>query len=250
MFDNIVTIYQDLTGRIIPENLVPQYTAWGRRAIRELENKLGWQFTRAAFINVLGCSASGCNCDVPKENLRPAPVQRGQYRVFNYDSKQPFVFVDPFTKIHNVYICRVEPEGRFITSENNDVVILKKIEKYAPRYFSNDFGKYIQACNEMTVCQEACDSGCTKCSAILVDGDWLDANSIPDELGFLICDYMDWMANGGIQNRGIQSESVDGHSVSYGRNLKEAEPYGNSTALTIIQQYAGPYGMANRKLIW
>lgn len=250
MFDNIVTIYQNLTGKTVPEAMVPQYKAWGRRAIRALENKLGWQFTRSEYINVLGCSPQGCNCDVVAEKLRPAPVQRGQYRVFSYDSKQPFVATDPFLKVHNVYICRVEPEGRFITSENNDVVILKKIEKYAPRYFSDDFGKFIQACDEMTVCQEACDSGCTKCSAILVDADWLNYTNMPDELGFMICDYMDWMANGGVSNRGISSEKVDGHEVSYGNNWMQTEPYTNSNDLAIIQQYAGPYGMANRRLIW
>lgn len=250
MLDNIITIYQTMTGNIIPESQMPKYQAWGRRAIRELENKLGWQFDRSEYINVLGCSPSGCNCDISISGLRPAPTQRGQYRAFNYDSKQPFVYTDPFSKIHNVYICRIEPEGRFITSDNNDVVILKKVEKYAPRYFNDDFGKYIQACEEMTACQSQCENGCTKCSAILVDADWLDSRTVPDEILYMICDYIDWMANGGVASRNVSSESVDGHSVSYGNNGVKIEPYENATDSAIIQQFAGPYGMANRRLIW
>ena len=169
--DNIVTTYETLTGNKVPVNQIPQYKAWGRRAVRTLENKLGWQLERPSYINVLGVSPHGCNCDMAVDKLLPAPTQRGQYRTFNYNLKEPFVFTDPFTKIHNVYICRIEPEGRFITSDNNDVVILKKVQKYTPRYFTDDFGKYIQACEEMTACQNMCENGCTKCSAILVDAD-------------------------------------------------------------------------------
>lgn len=250
MLNNIITIYQTMTGNTVPTAQIPQYTAWGRRAIRELENKLGWQFDRTAYINVLGVSPSGCNCDVAESALKPAPTQRGQYRAFNFNEKQPFVMTDPFIKIHNVYICRIEPEGRFITSDNNDVVILKQIEKYSPRYFNNEFGKSIQSCEEMTACQRACEGGCTKCSALLVDADWCSTSNAPDELKYLICDYMDWMANGGVATRNVKSESVDGHTVQYGNDGVKIEPYENSTDSVIIKQYAGPYGMADRKLIW
>lgn len=251
MSDKIIELYQKLTGKIIPPTQTEQYKAWAFRAVRELENKLGWSFKSTETINVLGCTRGGCGCecDIDVDKLDDAPTQKGSYRFFSFDAKQPFVHTDPFTKVHAVYLCRVEPEGKKITTNNNEVVILKKIEKFAPRYFNASFGKYIQACNEMSICQQMCETDCTDCAALLLDADWLDVDNVPDELLFLICDYIDWMASGGQATRGIRSESVDGHSVSY-RDWAQSVPYINQSDITIIQLFAGPYGMVDRKLIW
>lgn len=250
MLDDIVEIYQEYTGVTVPRNLIPQYRAWGRRAIRALESKLGWQFESTVNINVAGVNPGGCNCDTNRNNLLPAPSQRGTYRVFNFSDKQPFVFVDPFTKIHAVYICRIEPEGRFVQSDDNDVVILQQVDKFAPKYFNGTFGKYIESCEEINSCSASCERGCTECTAILVDADWISNENAPDEVVYMICDYIDWMANGGVASRNVESETVDGHSVKYGGDSLASEPYQNPSDLAIIQQYVGPYGMANRKLIF
>lgn len=249
MIDKIITLYQELNGKKIPPAQEEIYKAWVKRAIIELENKLGWSFEPSVNINVLGCTKGGCDCDVDVSQLVEAPECKGSYRFFSFNSKQPFVLTDPFTKVHAVYLCKVEPEGVKITSADNDVVILKKIEKFAPRYFNSTFGKYIQACNEMSICQARCNADCTDCSALLLDADWINLDNIPDELLYLMCDYIDWMAAGGNANRGLKSESVDGHSVSY-RDLKETLPYVNPSDAAIIQLFAGPYGMVDRKLIW
>ena len=249
MLDKIIQLYQDLTGKKIPESQLPIYQAWANRAIKELEGKLGWSFETPSPVNILGCTKGGCDCDIDVSKLAEAPEVKGSCRFFSFSSKQPFVHTDPFTKVHAVYLCRVEPEGINITSNDGDVVILKKIEKFAPRYFSGTFGKYIQACQEMTICQQMCNQDCTNCTALLLDADWLTLENVPDELLYLICDYIDWMATGGQANRGLKSESVDGHSVSY-RDLKDTLPYLNPSDATVIQLYAGPYGMVGRKLIW
>lgn len=249
MLDKIIELYQELTGKTIPEKQQPQYLAWGRRAIRELENKLGWSFDEPTPVEILGTTKGGCECDIDVSKLGEAPEIKGSCRFFNFDSRQPYVHTDPFTKVHAVYLCRVEPEGKNITSEDGDVVVLMKIEKFSPRYFNNTFGKHIKACKEMTICQQACNADCTNCAALLVDADWISADNIPDELGYLLCDYIDWMEGDGLVNRGLKSESVDGHSVSY-RDAKEAEPYLTPSDMATISLYAGPYGMVDRKLIW
>lgn len=249
MLNKIIDLYQTLTGKTIPESQQPQYIAWGRRAIRELENKLGWSFDDLSSVNILGKTQGGCNCDVDVSKLADAPEVKGSCRFFNFDSRQPYVHIDPFMKVHAVYLCRVEPEGRNIATNDGDVVILTKIEKFSPRYFNNTFGKHIKACEEMTICQQMCNEDCTNCSALLVDADWLSADNIPDELGYLLCDYIDWMEGGGAANRNLKSESVDGHSVGYG-DWQNSEPYINPSDAAIIGVYVGPYGMVDRKLIW
>lgn len=249
MLDNIIKLYQTLTGKTIPEPLIPTYKAWAKRGVIELENKLGWSLSGVSNVNVLGCSPSGCNCDIDASKLTEAPEKRGEYRFYSYSDKQPYVITDPFTKIHAVYLCRVEPEGPKIKSETGDVVILKQVKDFTPRYINPNFGKFIKACKEMTVCQQFCNNDCTDCAAILVDGDWANIDNLPDELAYLLCDYLDWMAAGGPQNRGLRRESVDGHAVGYG-DWQLMEPYFFPANSAIIQLYAGPYGMVDRKNIW
>lgn len=249
MLDEIVELYQTLTGKKVATQLIPQYMAWGRRAIRELENKLGWSFDSPTSVNVLGCTPNGCECDIDVSKLKEAPEEQGSFRFFPIDARTPFIHTDPFTKVYAVYLCKVEPEGINITSDDGDVVVMTQIEKFTPRYCNSTFGKYIQACEEVSTCQAICNQDCTNCSALLVDADWVSAGNLPDDLLYLLCDYIDWMANSGVANRNIKSESVDGHSVSYG-NWQDSEPYLNPSDVAIIQLYAGPYGMVDRKLIW
>ena len=251
MLDKVIIEYEKYKGKKISPLQLEQYKAWAARAIRELENRLGWPFSPEGTVTVLGQTKYGCECDVDKSSLAPAPTPRGVYRFFSFNTKQPFAIVSPFAKIYAVYLCRVEPEGKKITSNKNEVVILQKINNFAPRYFNNRFGKYIQSCNdEVSACQERCNSDCTTCATLLVDAEWLDFNNVPDELLYMIFDYIDWMAGGGYANRGIKSESVDGHSVSYSSDWKETTPYVNPSDAQIIALYAGPYGSVDRKFIW
>ena len=250
MLDKVIEKYILLTGKKITEAQKPQYEAWALRAIRELEVKLGWPIEGRSNVTVKGCTKGSCDCDIDESQLEEAPEKVGEYRFFNFNSKTPFVQTDPFKKVHAVYLCRVEPEGRNIHSKEGEVIILTKVTDFAPKYFNGQFGKYIKACEKMTICQEVCNSNCTNCSAVLVDADWLTFDDLPDELLYLLFDYMDWMANGGVSSRGIRSESVDGHSVSYGSDWQLFEPYTNPTDAAIILAYSGPFGMVDRKLIW
>ena len=248
MLDDIIELYTTLTGKQISDNLLPQYEAWARRALAELEGKLGWSLAGVSNVNVLGVSPRGCDCDIDKSKLLDAPEKKGEYRFFSFDTKKPNLHVDPFKKVHAVYFCRVvDTEDE--SSQNIDTIILKEIKPTSPKYMTPKFGKYIQACQEMTICQAACEKSCTQCSAILVDADWATLDDLEDVLGPLLCDYIDWMAEGGMESRGLQSESVDGHSVSY-RGWNYTQPYLNPINSEVIQFWAGPYGMLSRKRVW
>ena len=250
MIDEILTLYTELTGKQIPENLVPQYSAWARRAVAELESLLGWSLSGESHVNVIGTSKQECSC-FDSSDLGDAPQKIGTYRIFNFDDRSPLVATDPFKKINAVYFCRVLPEHTLASESDADLintVILKEISKFAPRFTNAKFGKFIEACNEMTVCQATCKRACTNCSALLIDANWLTFDDIKDMIGLLLCDYIDWMAADGPTTRGLQSESVDGHSVGY-RDFGFVLPYQNPSNAAIIQTLVGPYGISNRKYI-
>lgn len=251
MLEQLLTFYVESYGGTIPTGKGKLYQSYFTRAIAALQNKLGWQLTGETAISVLGISPSGCDCDIDLNALEPAPALAGQYRVFNFSNKEPNVLVDPFTKVHNVYICKNEPEGQYITSANNEVIILKRITNYTPRYFMGDYGKYIQSCPEMGACANMCQSDCSNCTSLLVDADWVAFPNIPQDFLFLLCDYLDWLLDGGVANAAITSESVDGHSVSYGNKQLFFTPFDTPDAIAIIGDFAGPFGKPNRKqYIW
>lgn len=250
LLDRIVLVYQNLTGKVIPETQVEQYKLLGKRAIRALENKLGWQFDRPDYINVLGVSNKGCNCEIDFDDLSEAPEKVGQYREFSFSNKDSYIWVDPFKKINAVYLCRVNPEGIYEHTTMQDVVILGKINHYSATYFTGDFGKYVQSCKEMGACQDLCGNSCKKCTRLLIDAEWVTSADLPDDLLYLICDYIDWLANGGISGRGVKKETVDGHSVEYSNEGAWIEPYNNPVNKAIIDMYTGPFGMVNRQFIY
>lgn len=251
MLEQLLTFYVDSYGGTIPTGQEKIYQSYFSRAISALQNKLGWQLAGESVISVLGVSPSGCDCDVSPDYLDPAPPIKGQYRVFNFNKKAPNVLVDPFTKVHSVYICKNEPEGQYITSANNEVIILKRITNYTPKYFMGDYGKYIQSCPEMKACANVCGEDCTSCTSLLIDADWVAYPNIPQDFLFLLCDYLEWLRDGGIANAAITSESVDGHSVAYGKKDIYFTPFDTPDALAIIGDFAGPFGKLNRQhYIW
>lgn len=243
--------YQELKGITLSEEQYPQYEAWLRRANALLWDKLGWKAETPDYINIAGATKTECPCEIDQEDLNEAPQLRGQARVYPVILKEPNLFVDPFTKVHDVYICKVEPEGRRIISDNNSVVILKKVEQWSPAYFSDTFGKYIKKCQGCCGCSMGCINGCRNCINILVDADWVNKDNMPDDLLYLIMDYMDWLEAGGATAAAlnIRAESVTGHSVSYGDRGTGGSwnPYSDPSAENLLLKYAGPYGSIKRR---
>lgn len=247
MIDKILEAYERLTGRTLSPEQRAVYVPYAMRAVRMLESRLGWALDNPPEAEVAGMTKNGCDCSSAM-NIEDAPDAMGKYRYFPLDTRKPNIHIDPFKKVHNVYLCRVQSASDELGTVGGEAIILAKITNFTPIYFGT-FGKYVKACREMTACQQTCNSNCTNCASILVDADWMGIDDLPDELLFLICDYIDWVANDGLATRAIKSESVDGHSVSYGSWITTA-PYNHSNDTAIIKLYTGPYGAVNRKLIW
>lgn len=243
MLDTIIKFYTDTYGGVIPSGSEDLYSGYFKRAILALQARLGWQLEGNSKVELLGVNPGGCDCEIDLTKLDDAPKVEGKLRVYNFDAKLPNAPVDPFTQVHAVYICKNEPTG----SKENEVVILKRITDFQPVYFNSDYGKYIKACRTMLMCSSRCAASCTQCTSLLVDANWTEYPKLPQDLMFLLCDYVNWLAEGGIANSAITSESVDGHSVSYGNRKEWLTPFDTPDAVAIIGDFVGPYGNVNRR---
>lgn len=251
MIDKVLELYQEYTGQILSEAQKEMYAPYALRAVRMLEQKLGWPLDGGSdVVEVLGVAKQGCTCtEFPIDilNLNNPPEKKGIYRLFPLDTRKPNLLTDPFKRLNHVYLARVDmtqngPNG------NTGAVILQTYTDITPVFFMGNIGKYIKTCHQMNACQQACNSNCTNCASVLVDADWMTIDDLPPALILLMCDYIDWVAEGGLANRWIKSESVDGHSVSYGAWITTA-PYQHSSDAAIIRSFMGPYGSTNRKYI-
>lgn len=246
---DIITIYTEKTGKIIPESQKAQYEAWGRRAIAMLESKLGWPLAGGGNTEVIGVSKHGCSCekvDYKPEDLEPAPEAIGDLRILPMNKELMNLPIDPFKSVYRVYLARsirsTEP------SSKQKSVILKEVTKFEPK-FHGMFGRFLEGCQKVSPCSETCNNDCKNCVSILVDANWVTINDLPDDIIYILCDYIDWVAEGGLSSRNIQSEEVDGHKVSYGDAANNISPFETAENLAIILDYAGPFGRISRKYI-
>lgn len=247
MIDKILDRYTEYTGKTLSPEQRQVYTAYVLRAVRMMENKLGWPLDGGSDVaDVLGVAPNGCDCRKLPTELNEAPKKTGIYRLFPVDSRKPNLMADPFKSVNAVYLCRIDMDSPS-TDRKSPVVILKKMTDITP-VIRSTWGKYIKACSQLSVCQRACHADCTNCATLLVDADWITIDDLPPELFFLLFDYIDWMVEGGPTTRSVRSESVDGHSVSYGSWITTA-PYYHAADATILRTYAGPYGSIDRKFI-
>ncbi len=247
MYEIIIEKYQEYTGKTLTEPEVASFTAWAKRGVSILESKLGWSLNEPRQIDVLGKSKSGCICQkIDLSKLDPAPTPVGEYRLYQADAIQPFVATDPFKTIDAVYACKVMPGGNDFTPQ---VVILKELENWAPKFASEKYGKFIQNCPDYGLCGQSCEPDCSACISFLVDASWMYFEDLPTELMYLLFDYMDWMHDGGYATAAIASESVDGHSITYVGAQRGKTPFDDDINIKVIAKYAGPYGNVIRQMI-
>lgn len=243
---DVITMYQSLTGKTIPQAQLTQYQSFGKRAVAMLESKLGWPLTPVDNVEIIGVAKAGCSCDkmqYGEGDLYPAPELAGTARVFSVNPKSKYVFTDPFKNVHGAYIVRS------VLGENGkqSFVVLKRVTKFVPKYNST-FGRYLEACQEMSPCMAMCSQQCTNCTSLLVDADWVTGDDLGDDIGFLICDFIDWLADDGIGKMSLKSEKVDGHEVTYGDSVI-FNPYMMPASVKILSNYIGPYGDVGRNFI-
>ena len=246
--DNLIQRYAEYKGLEFTEETIATYTPLLQRAISLMETKLGFPLDpeKRPTIDIAGVSKHGCDCrmeNIDSESLDPAPEITGSLTMAPFDKRMQNQRVNPFASIYNVYVAkRVEGTG--------EVVVLQEATNYQPIIRSNGFGNYIKGCQN-NHCAVVCGDTCKDCVSLLIDGDWLSLDNLPDELIFMLFDVMDWLEDGGFTNTGVTSESVDGHSVSYGdwAKVHGYTPYDDPSNALILARYLGAFGDISRQYI-
>lgn len=242
--ENILNKYAEYKGIELTEENTPTLTAYLKRAISVLETKIGCSLTNPVEAALIGVSKHGCDCSMTApDELDPVPTPVGTYRVAPFDKRLQFQRLDPFTTLNALYIGKR-------TENTGEIIILKKLVNYQPSIRSNGIGNYVKGCSK-NPCAITCGNTCGDCVSLVVDADWMSLDNLPDELLYMIFDFMDWMAEGGFSNGGITSESVDGHSVSYGEwnKVRGYTPYDDPNNQAILANYIGAYGNTSRQYI-
>lgn len=234
--------YAEYKGVQLTELNLSSLTAHLKRAISVMETKLGYSLNTTPNVVVAGTSKHGCDCATTAAELNPAPAISGSLRTAPFDKRLRHQRLDPFSTIHAVYIGKR-------TEDTGEIVILTKLSNWQPMIQANGFGNYIEGC-ESNPCAVLCGNTCNNCVVLLVDANWLTLDNLPDSLVYMLFDFMDWMDEGGYANSGITSESVDGHSVSYGEwNKRGYTPYDDAANQAILAQYVGAFGNPTRQYI-
>lgn len=226
-----LTLYQNLTGKTVPESRKQFMEAQLKRVQSKLETLLGYTLEPQHLYTELGKTVVDCFCSNTPETLLPSDPVKGIYKVFPYNWKDKFLHIDPYIDVYVVKLVKV--------LENRSFVTVKTFDHVSKQYMRNGIGLYIEKCDTCF-----CDSDCKSCVQLAVDADWVDFtdenSDLPDDLLYLWADMVDYYAD---PYRNIKSESVDGHSWSKG-DIKAPEE--DKDALLVLKRYAGVFGTINR----
>lgn len=175
-----------------------------------------------------GKASSELSCsNIDTSNLLPGEMPQGTYRVFPYNIRDKFFAVDPFTNLYSVKLAKVLGDGEFVTIKEFNLPQVRGI-------YNGSFAKFIEYCHEC-----GCEYDC-ECAQLVVDADWL---TCPDDLMLLLADMITYESD---CSKNIKSESVTGHSWSYGDRHAPETVQSN---INIIRRYAGPNGSLARPII-
>lgn len=221
--------YESLTGITVPDSQVAVVEAQLNRVKAILETMLGYTLSPddegdeprlTNLYNELGISPLECSCSsVDTDNLNPADEVEYAYRLYRYNFKDKYLFVDPFTSVHKVKLVK-------------DGVTIKVLDpdEYRVQYGRDGIAKYIEVCDD---CFCVCD--CRDCVQLAVDANWC-FETLPDDLLYVWADMVTYYAN---CKQDIKSESIGAHSYTKFDNVK---PETIPTNVAVLQRYAGPYG--------
>lgn len=225
--------YQTLTGITVASSQQAKVTAQITRTRLVLETMLGFTLDKTKAVenlyNELGKSNESCFCpSVDLENLEEPDDVEGSYRLFHYDKRDQYFFVDPFTTVYSTKLVYIK-QG---TGDNGVTIKTFDDENIRLQFGRDNWGKYIEHCHDCL-----CECNCENCVMLAVDADWLNEDCIPTDLKYVWADMVTFYSDDSKQN--IKSESIDTHS--YTRFEKKA-PESESHNLAVIKRYAGPYG--------
>lgn len=228
--------YQELTGITVPAGKQTFVTAQIARATSMLETMLGYTLNpdkvSENLYNELGQTNNDCACPsaaTQDESLKDPDAVTGAYRLFPYNTLDPYLHIDPFKKINKVKLVFLRQ------GENVNGVTLKTFTDSQVRLDigRDGIGKYLEICRDCM-----CECSCTDCIQLAVDADWLwcDSDDIPLDLLYILSDMVTFYSN---PKKDIKSESITTHSYTRFENkAPEMEP----SNLSIIKGYAGPFG--------
>ena len=231
-----------MTGKTLTEAEQAQVKYQIRRAMRKLENLLGFTLDpkkiNTNIYNELGKADSYWGWSYPNvdiSKLLPPDEVIGSYRLYTFNWKDEYFHVDPFEAVHNVklvYIRKGYPDEQGITAHTFD------FDEVRPHYGKDGIGKYIERVRPWWFDHRKLRPD--EQLQLAVDADWVWQDCLPDDLKWMIID----MVEAAIDPKGnIRSESIEGHSYSkYDKVVPETEPHNQ----TFLSKFAGPDGSASR----
>lgn len=240
--------YQALTGKTVSEADAPRLKAVIRRAETKLESLLGYSLSKQKRWTELGRVRSSGQVpypslpldDVTVNNLLPASEQSGDIQLFNFDSLDTHIRINPAKEVYSARLVYPVNSDEFITVIDfggfqpylNAAGLVTAITRYGVWHARSWWdGLALRDRSNLM---------------LAVDGEFVnvcDANRYPD-LAYLLADMVDYYGHEDYSVMGnIRSESVDSHSysrASTGTNADNSAPQGQPEARKIIEKYAGP----------
>lgn len=231
-----VTKYTELTGITVSQSKQARFTANIRKTKAILESMLGYPLTKKdAQINQYeeaGKTASECGCDNIDGELSDADEVVGAYRLFPYNGKDPFLEVDPFTRLHTVKLVHIrsgdEPNGVTVRTFEQDQIRVQ---------MRQGFSKFIEKCDD---CYCLCE--CSDCVQLAIDADWMFDSCLPDELLYIWAEMVTYESK---PKKDLKRETLATHTYE---RFDRKNPYELSENLKILTKYAGPNGTLSRTL--
>lgn len=222
--------YTALTGIPVTSANLAMVTAQIARSRRLLEAMLGYSLDDPndnQYVE-LGKTQSDCPCpeDVDLDDLLPADAVVYAYRLFPYNRKDSYLYIDPATAVHKVKLVK---DG--VTYRTLDVSDYRLNWK-------NGVVKYLE--------QSKCWCLCVDCVCenvqLAVDADWLGKTDYPDDLLGVWADMVTYYSD---PKYNIKSETLGPHSYN---KFDGTAPQDMSAGSIILKKYAGPNGSLYRTL--
>lgn len=251
--------FREITGlELEDEKEINMFNRANSRVTKKLESILGWNFKyRQSFEEVaISANPNACPTEEQLEQWQRDPEaypffkesegQIGDVKLFPYYPEDANYFIDPAQNVNKVSLVKVisGSDYQFITVRElapDDWEVKSNIS------FSTDKTPII---NWIEICKSPDSLPCTcanprSCYLLAVDAEWI--NKVPEDLKYFFADMIvnAMRSQPTLDQFGtyaVQSESVDGHSVSYNHNIK------NPTLDDIVEankgilsKYIGPY---------
>jgi hypothetical protein len=247
--------YQTLTGITVSTADTPRVTAAIRKSEVKLGALLGYSLSKQQTWTELGkVQYNGLTpfpslpvSDEVKDSLSLADEQTGDIQLFNLDSLDTHIRINPAKEVYRAKIVLPVNSDEFITIYDLDNAIpylnvagfVTAITRYSTWFTWTWWNSLLWTDRNNLM--------------LAVEGDYInvcDANKYPD-LAYLLADMVTYYSDPNYSIMGnIRSETIDSHSysrASTGPSPDSAAPEGQPSSKMIIEKYAGPG--AFRKLV-